>query len=254
MSSFVPTGLRRTRFVDKLPVLEVFGPTLQGEGMVIGRKTMFVRTAGCDYRCIWCDSRFTWDGSERPHWLTPAQVWKELESKGGRRFDYVTLSGGNPALLGDPMAELVRLLHQHGVRVGVETQGSVWQPWLLDVDDVTLSPKPPSSGMQPDLQVLDDLVQRLQSLSTRAQTSLKIVVFDEADLAFARRLHSRYPQLPLVLSVGNDKLSAAADGLTERLLARLRWLAEAVAADEQLRSVRVLPQLHVLLWGNQRGV
>ena len=36
---------------SKIPVLEIFGPTIQGEGRVIGRKTMFVRTAGCDYRC-----------------------------------------------------------------------------------------------------------------------------------------------------------------------------------------------------------
>lgn len=39
-----------------IPVLEIFGPTIQGEGMVIGQKTMFVRTAGCDYSCSWCDS------------------------------------------------------------------------------------------------------------------------------------------------------------------------------------------------------
>lgn len=35
----------------RIPVMEIFGPTVQGEGMVIGQKTMFVRTAGCDYRC-----------------------------------------------------------------------------------------------------------------------------------------------------------------------------------------------------------
>ncbi|MDA5453815.1 7-carboxy-7-deazaguanine synthase QueE, partial [Streptococcus thermophilus] len=50
--------------VLKLPVLEIFGPTFQGEGRAIGQKTMFVRTAGCDYHCDWCDSAFTWDGSE----------------------------------------------------------------------------------------------------------------------------------------------------------------------------------------------
>lgn len=43
----------------KLPVLEIFGPTFQGEGRAIGQKTMFVRTAGCDYHCDWCDSTFT---------------------------------------------------------------------------------------------------------------------------------------------------------------------------------------------------
>ena len=49
----------------KVPVLEIFGPTFQGEGAVIGQKTMFVRTAGCDYSCSWCDSAFTWDGSQK---------------------------------------------------------------------------------------------------------------------------------------------------------------------------------------------
>ena len=49
--------------LSKIPVMEIFGPTIQGEGMVIGQKTMFVRTAGCDYSCSWCDSAFTWDGT-----------------------------------------------------------------------------------------------------------------------------------------------------------------------------------------------
>lgn len=40
----------------KMPIMEIFGPTIQGEGLVIGRKTMFVRTGGCDYSCSWCDS------------------------------------------------------------------------------------------------------------------------------------------------------------------------------------------------------
>lgn len=42
--------------MSKIPVLEIFGPTIQGEGMVVGQKTMFIRTAGCDYSCAWCDS------------------------------------------------------------------------------------------------------------------------------------------------------------------------------------------------------
>ena len=48
--------------LSKIPVMEIFGPTIQGEGMVIGQKTMFVRTAGCDYSCAWCDSRSVREG------------------------------------------------------------------------------------------------------------------------------------------------------------------------------------------------
>ncbi|RBN38258.1 7-carboxy-7-deazaguanine synthase QueE, partial [Priestia megaterium] len=53
--------------------------------MVVGRKTMFVRTAGCDYSCSWCDSAFTWDGSAKNdiRQLTAEQIWTELKEIGG---------------------------------------------------------------------------------------------------------------------------------------------------------------------------
>ena len=68
--------------VLKLPVLEIFGPTFQGEGRAIGQKTMFVRTAGCDYHCDWCDSAFTWDGSEKPTRMTADEVIEALDALG----------------------------------------------------------------------------------------------------------------------------------------------------------------------------
>ena len=48
-----------------IPVAEIFGPTIQGEGPHVGMKTLFVRVAGCDFKCAWCDSKFAWkiDGS-----------------------------------------------------------------------------------------------------------------------------------------------------------------------------------------------
>lgn len=81
--------------VRKIPVMEVFGPTVQGEGKVIGRKTMFVRTAGCDYHCAWCDSAFTWDGTGKDdiRLLSALEVLEQLELVGGRLFDHVTISG-----------------------------------------------------------------------------------------------------------------------------------------------------------------
>ena len=109
--------------VLKLPVLEIFGPTFQGEGRAIGQKTMFVRTAGCDYHCDWCDSAFTWDGSEKPTRMTADEVIEALDALG--TYDYVTLSGGNPALLAANMAELVSKLKARDVTLAVETQGSI---------------------------------------------------------------------------------------------------------------------------------
>ena len=74
--------------VLKLPVLKFSAPTFQGEGRAIGQKTMFVPTAGCDYHCDWCDSAFTWDGSEKPTRMTADEVIAALDKLGELRLCY----------------------------------------------------------------------------------------------------------------------------------------------------------------------
>ncbi|WP_078381276.1 7-carboxy-7-deazaguanine synthase QueE [Sutcliffiella halmapala] len=236
----------------KLPVLEIFGPTIQGEGMVIGQKTMFVRTAGCDYQCSWCDSAFTWDGSAKDdiQLLSPEEVWSQLKETGGNAFNHVTISGGNPALLKN-MGQLVTLLHENGIKVALETQGSKWQEWLVDIDDLTISPKPPSSLMQTDFVILDNLLQKVN----QSKVSLKVVVFNKEDLAYAKKVHQRYPHIAFYVQVGNeDTVTANNDNLVSKLLTQYEWLIDEVMKDCELNNVRVLPQLHTLVWGNKRGV
>jgi len=238
---------------SRFPVIEVFGPTVQGEGMVIGQKTMFIRMAGCDYRCSWCDSAFTWDGSGKAEirMLSAAEIVDELRAVGGDTFSHVTVSGGNPALL-PRLGELVGLLHERGAGVALETQGSIWQDWFSDIDDLTLSPKPPSSGMTTDWNVLDAIVGRLSE--KRRSFSLKVVVFDDADLAYARTVHHRYKDAPFYLQAGNDDVKEQ-DGnlLLHMLLDKYKWLVDQVMGSAELKNVRVLPQLHAWLWGNKRG-
>ena len=230
-----------------IPVLEIFGPTFQGEGRAIGQKTMFVRTGGCDYHCAWCDSDFTWNGSEKPNRMTADEIIAELDRLG--TYDYVTLSGGNPCLLGASMGELVTKLKARGVTLSIETQGSRWQTWLKDIDQVTLSPKPPSSKMTVNFETLDFIVSQLE----RDQLTFKIPVFDDDDLAFAKMIQNRYQPDVLYLSAGNPEPHAAGN-IVEAQLNRLRMLWETVAADPEWQSVRVLPQLHTLLYDNKRGV
>ncbi|GBF75859.1 7-carboxy-7-deazaguanine synthase QueE [Paenibacillus sp. 598K] len=237
-----------------IPVLEIFGPTVQGEGRFIGQKTMFVRTAGCDYSCNWCDSAFTWDGSAASEirLLSAEKVLRELTELGGDSFAHVTLSGGNPALL-PQLGELIDLLHGQGMTVALETQGSRYQSWFREVDELTLSPKPPSSGMATDWARLDDIVERLAD--RQEQTSLKVVVFDEQDLAYAESVYARYPEMTMVVQPGNGELAESdSQRMLAYLVSRYEWLVEAVLRSASLRRVRVLPQLHTWLWGNKRGV
>lgn len=248
--------IKVAKSANRIPVLEIFGPTVQGEGMVIGQKTMFVRTAGCDYQCSWCDSAFTWDGSAKNmiKMMRSDEIWAELTRIGEDRFSHVTLSGGNPALL-PHMKELVSLLHSEGIVIAVETQGSKWQDWLAEIDQVTLSPKPPSSGMTTNQEILDEIVARLLHREARYSMSLKVVIFDEADLAFAKEIHQRYPQVPMFLQVGNpDVQRMDIHNHASELLSRYEKLIDLVMSDSKLNDVRVLPQLHALVWGNKRGV
>lgn len=227
----------------KLPVMEIFGPTLQGEGSVIGLKTMFLRLAGCDYQCTWCDSKFTWKKDELgPIFrMTPEAILERLtsESLGCRNL---SISGGNPAL--HDLSHLIRLLKADGWSINVETQGSISQPWFGDVDLVTISPKGPSSGMETDWSKLD------QSVQAARRVHMKVVVFDDLDYEYAVAVHQRYPEISYSLQIGND---VGADEIAT-WLQKLEWLAQKVVSDERMQNVTVLPQLHVLLWGNRRGV
>ncbi|TDM12205.1 7-carboxy-7-deazaguanine synthase QueE [Macrococcus lamae] len=235
----------------KIPVLEVFGPTIQGEGAVIGRKTMFVRTAGCDFRCSWCDSKFTWDGTAKDdiRMMTAEDIFSELQAVGGNRFNHVTISGGNPALI-KGIGSLVSLIHEHGFEVALETQGSKFQNWMTDIDQLTISPKPPSSQMIQDLTILDEVIQQLP----QENISLKVVTFDETDYQFAKMIHQRYPDIKFYLQVGNPYLDDTVSHHTEKLLNHYERLIDRVMTDDTMNQVFVTPQLHTLLWSNKKGV
>lgn len=234
----------------RFPLVELFGPTIQGEGPDGGRPAYFVRFGGCDYRCSWCDTLYAVEPEqvrEGASMRTAAEL-RELLARLPGGPSLVVLTGGNPALL--ELGALVEGLHADGFEVAVETQGSVWRDWLAQVDRLVVSPKPPSSGMYDAARA--EQVELFLARAGAAAT-LKVVVFDAADLDFAERLAHAHPQLSLHISAGTDQ------GLDEvetrrRLLDRLRWLFEAVARRPALATARVAPQLHVLAWGTARGV
>ena len=235
----------------KIPVLEIFGPTIQGEGRVIGRKTMFVRTAGCDYRCSWCDSAFTWDGSAKEDikLMTAEEIYNQLKKIGGDRFDHVTISGGNPALI-KGIQDLVDLFEEKQIYTALETQGSKFQPWMRQINDLTISPKPPSSNMKPNIDIVDSVIEQC----IESTLNLKVVIFDDDDYEFAKMIHHRYPNIPFYLQVGNPYLDDDVDNHTEKLLSRYEALVDRVMASNDMNQVYVLPQLHTLLWSNKKGV
>ena len=229
-------------------ISEIFGPTIQGEGALIGQPTVFVRTGGCDYRCSWCDTLHAVDSEFRREWtpMSAEEIFAEVETLSNGKPLMVSLSGGNPAI--QPLGELIKLGHEKGYQFALETQGSIVQDWFADLDILTLSPKPPSSGHETDWDAFDEC---LKAAGNGPETVMKIVIFDQTDYEYAQDAAKRYPALPLYLQPGNHQVEGEPDmsGLSERLL----WLAEKVTNDNWHKA-HVLPQLHVMLWGNQKGV
>ncbi|HLG75987.1 MAG TPA: 7-carboxy-7-deazaguanine synthase QueE [Ktedonobacteraceae bacterium] len=253
------TVSRRTEHVTTtrtIQVSECFGPTIQGEGALIGRPTVFVRTGGCDYRCSWCDSLYAVLPEYKDTWytMTTEEIFAEVQRLSGGQPILVTLSGGNPAI--QPLGDLIDLGHAHGYTFAIETQGSVAQRWFARLDYLTLSPKPPSSKQVTRWERLDRCIACAtdEHSGHAVQTNLKVVVFDEDDYAYARAVAARYPALPLYLQAGNHTPPSTAQEIDiPGILHRMDWLIQRTIAD-QWYNVTVLPQLHALLWGNKRGV
>lgn len=235
-------------------ISEIFGPTIQGEGALVGKPTVFVRTGGCDYRCSWCDTLHAVDTEYRHDWkpMTAAEIFAQVEELSRGAPLTVSLSGGNPAI--QPLGGLIALGKAKGYAFALETQGSVVKDWFAELDVLTLSPKPPSSAMETDLALLDACV---AAAGPSTRTALKFPVMDEADYAFAREISARYPQLPVYLQPVNhtppppDAEDAAID--LSGIMDRMRWLIDR-AMSERWYCATILPQLHVLIWGNLRGV
>lgn len=237
---------------QKIRVSEIFGPTIQGEGPLCGLPTVFVRTGGCDYRCSWCDTLHAVDSAYRDEWapMGADEIWAKVEALSGCRPLTVSLSGGNPAI--QPLAPLIGRGKRDGYRFALETQGSIAQDWFSALDHLILSPKPPSSGMAFDEAALRDCV---KAAGDGPEIAMKIVIFDEGDYAFAKSVARSFETLPVFLQPGNHTPPVNDDDRIDLdgILNRMRWLVDRVTSDRWF-GARVLPQLHVLMWGNMRGV
>lgn len=249
----------------KIPLMEVFGPTVQGEGAVIGQQTYFMRFGLCDYKCTLCDSMHAVDPKlvkANARWLTQDEIAHEfydMHKYGSAKW--VTLSGGNPCI--HDLDTLVNELHSRGFKTAVETQGTLCPDWLDNCDVVTISPKGPGIGENTDFDVLDSFVEKIKA----KLVNFKIVVFDQRDLEFVKLVHERYQYTgyPFYLSQGNpwppgvrmpDTEMTFASLDTVYVMAQIRQykvLLEDIMTDPILSQMRFLPQWHTFLWGNEKG-
>jgi 7-carboxy-7-deazaguanine synthase len=170
----------------------------------------------------------------------------------------VTLSGGNPAT--QDFSELIYLGQRQGYQFSMETQASIAKPWFSLLDQLTLSPKPPSTGMQFKQRGLTRCLAACQSDNGhQVDISLKFVVADEKDVQWAKAIADNHPHIASFIQPCNTTARLEGDNSqtveknSNNDQQRLLWLIEYTQALNW-HQVRILPQLHRWLWGDQTGV
>jgi 7-carboxy-7-deazaguanine synthase len=231
-----------------MKIAEVYA-SLQGEGLLAGTPSTFVRTSGCNLRCVWCDTPFTsWKPEGRE--MTVAEVLAAVDGLAPR---HVVVTGGEPLLVSEA-ADLCRQLRGRGHHVTVETAGTVLPAAdgpLFDL--VSISPKLASSTPPADTpgnwaarheaaRRRDDV---LRALAASAPHQFKFVVETAADLAEAADwLDDLGP------GVDRSRVFFMPQARTpEELATRTAWLAR----ECHRLGVRLAPRHHITWYGGRRG-
>ena len=118
------------------PIIEIF-TSIQGEGFHTGKGTTFIRVAGCNLRCSWCDTQNSFDLS-KAQWMSAEEIVDQAQIP----HHHVVITGGEPTLY--DLGPLARELHKLGKYVAIETNGTNPIPAKWAIDWVTASPKPSS--------------------------------------------------------------------------------------------------------------
>jgi 7-carboxy-7-deazaguanine synthase len=210
-------------------ITEIFY-SLQGEGLLAGVPTVFVRTTGCHLRCSWCDTAYSFYGGEE---LTIDEIVDEVDQ---HPAENVCFTGGEP-LIHKQAPDLVQRLLDDGYEVVIETSGSLDLAEYRDMQPreklhLSVDVKLPSSDMEDENELGE-----LEHLQDHDQ--VKFVVGSEEDYEYAK---------DVIADVETE-----ASFLLQPVWGRNEtWLAEQVLEDGL--DVRFSMQMHKLLWGEKPGV
>ena len=207
--------------------------------------SVFIRTAGCNLRCVWCDTPYT-------SWQPAGAAWSIrtiLAEVQKHPTQYVVVTGGEP-LLAPEIEALCRELKESGRHITIETAGTIFKS--IGCDLMSVSPKLANSTpwrRQGGKFALPHEKQRLnlpviQKFLDNYDYQLKFVVAEKKDFAEIAEI------LEQLKTVERSRVLIMAEGrTTARLRARGRWIAELC----KRYGYRFTPRLHIELYGNRRG-
>ena len=192
-----------------MKVSEVFR-SIQGEGKRQGRPCTFIRFAGCNLRCSWCDTPHARTGGTE---MDEEEIASRVRELGGT---YLCITGGEPLLQGRSLLSLLMSLHAEGYLIDIETNGTIDFSSFQDCAGICMDVKCPSSGEESDLSLLSRIT---------PEDSVKFVVSDLADCEYAARVLETHPVMGEVFFSpveGSDAHAVASFLIGRDLPARLQ--------------------------------
>lgn len=219
-------------------ILEVFD-SIQGEGKYIGTPSIFIRFAGCNLRCPWCDTKYSWKESGR---YTEETVINFIKSK--PKFKHIVFTGGEPLLYQDEIVAILRAVMARDLTITIETNGTIipgeeLYGFMKYIGLWSVSPK---LFMGADMNFT-----AIRWFNQQQGVQWKFVVDGLLDIDMILDMKEQAIITPI------EPIIVQPNGMVQDYQKACQNLAEYVI-DHELTELRVLPQFHKICWGNKRGV
>lgn len=218
----------------EIVVSEIAGPAIHDDGQLLGRPAVFVRAASCKIE-------------RRP--MSADDILDEVNRLTVHEPVLVSIVG-NPEQFGDEMETFILSAQLDGHEVAIETRGHIARPWMAQLDYLTATPSPPSSGESTDWQALDAVIDYAKQF---VSVTVKVAVFNDDDLNYAKTVRGRYPHIATYLKPDCRLVSSNSAEAEQQQLEKFHWLARRVI-EEEMYNVAVLPPLRAMLTEGGRGV
>jgi 7-carboxy-7-deazaguanine synthase len=227
-----------------MKISEIFY-SIQGEGILVGVPSVFVRSSGCNLRCTWCDTPYTsWNPEGRDY-----SIDEIVSEARGFNAAHVVVTGGEP-MIAEGIVDLTHRLKESGLHITIETAGTVHKDVACDL--MSISPKLANStpherdggrwAAQHDRLRYQPEV--LEKLMRQFEYQLKFVISCAEDLLEIETMLRE-------TQADRGRVVLMAEGTDAKTIHdRAAWITEICKRE----GFRYSPRLHIDLWGNQRGV
>lgn len=222
-------------YKQTIPICETF-EGIQGEGKNTGRPQYFIRAATCDMKCVICDSQYSWSKG------TKVTLFDLLEGCLKSNYRNVCLTGGEIAQFEDKLSAFIGMLRANDFLITLQTNGLHYSRSFDMIHTVAMDIKTPCTGEKSN----EDLILKLNP----EKDEIKTLINDMDDYEYAIKINSVTKKIGITQVLQPCNLTGSY--FLPVLAKKYKWICELVLRDKRWGNIRVMPQLHLFIWGNER--